>query len=166
MSENGKGKGLSWLLFLVTIVVVFFIGMMITSVVERKSESVARLQLTNEIADGETRNEVWGQDFPQEYETYMKMTNGDFKSDHGGSEMIDYLEEFPELVVLWAGYGFSKDYNQGRGHTNAIIDIRNTLRTGGVKSSPMPATCWSCKGPDVPRLMEKYGIKEFYAGKW
>ena len=67
---------------------------------------------------------------------------------------------------MWAGYGFSKDYNQGRGHGYAIEDIRNTLRTGGESSDPMPATCWTCKSPDVPRVMEKIGIAEFYKGTW
>jgi nitrite reductase (cytochrome c-552) len=67
---------------------------------------------------------------------------------------------------MWAGYGFAKDYNQGRGHGYAIEDLRNTLRTGGNEVSPMPATCWTCKSPDVPRLMEKVGIAEFYSASW
>jgi len=83
--------------------------------------------------------------------------------------MRDMLEEDPRLVVLWAGYGFSKDYNQGRGHYYAIEDIQNTLRTGAPKGpgdGPMPSTCWACKSPDVPRLMNEHGIEEFYDGKW
>lgn len=35
-----------------------------------------------------------------------------------------------ELVVLFAGYGFAKDYNAPRGHMYAIEDNRNSLRTG------------------------------------
>ena len=83
--------------------------------------------------------------------------------------MRDMLEEDTRLVVLWAGYGFSKDYNQGRGHQHAVTDLQNTLRTGGPKGKgdgPMPATCWTCKSPDVPRLMNEIGITEFYKGKW
>jgi nitrite reductase (cytochrome c-552) len=30
--------------------------------------------------------------------------------------IVDVLEQDPNLVVLWAGYGFAKDYNQARGH--------------------------------------------------
>lgn len=83
--------------------------------------------------------------------------------------MRDVLEEDPRLVVLWAGYGFSKDYSQGRGHYYAIEDIHNTLRTGAPKGEgdgPMPSTCWTCKSPDVPRLMNEIGVTEFYSGKW
>jgi nitrite reductase (cytochrome c-552) len=83
--------------------------------------------------------------------------------------MIDMLEVDPRLVVLWAGYGFSKDYNQGRGHYYAISDLQNTLRTGAPKSKtdgPMPSTCMTCKSPDVPRLMNERGVAAFYTGKW
>jgi nitrite reductase (cytochrome c-552) len=83
--------------------------------------------------------------------------------------MIDMLEVDPRLVVMWAGYGFAKDYNQGRGHVYAIDDLRNSLRTGGPTGDddgPMPSTCWTCKSPDVPRVMAEKGVAEFYSGKW
>jgi len=92
--------------------------------------------------------------------------------------MIDMLEVDPRLVVLWAGYGFSKDYKQGRGHFNAVTDINNSLRTGAPmdgNKSPMPNTCWTCKSPDVPRLMNELieekgnfeeGVAAFYNGSW
>jgi nitrite reductase (cytochrome c-552) len=73
------------------------------------------------------------------------------------------------MVILWAGYAFSKDNYTPRGHYYAITDIRSTLRTGvpkGLDDGPQPNTCWTCKSPDVPRLMEKMGAKEFYKGKW
>ena len=85
-----------------------------------------------------------------------------FKSKYGGSATRDYLKEHPELVVLWAGYAFSQEYNQGRGHYYAIKDITSILRT--VQSQP--ATCWTCKSTDVPRMMNKIGAKEFYGKKW
>ncbi len=72
-------------------------------------------------------------------------------------------------MVLWAGYSFSKDYTQARGHYYAIDDIRETLRTGGPQApdeGPMPSTCWTCKSPDVPRIMEQEGTAGFYTGSW
>jgi len=166
MSSNEGQSKKHWLLFGATVVVVFLIGLLASSIIERRSEGNYAMQMIKEIPDNEPRNEVWGENFPREYETYRKTIDSDFASKHGGSVMIDYLEKYPELVIMWAGYGFSKDYNQGRGHGNAVKDIRNTLRTGGVDDSPMPATCWSCKSTDVPRLMEQQGISEFYEGKW
>ena len=31
---------------------------------------------------------------------------------------------------------------------------------------PQPATCWTCKSPDVPRMMQAMGVDNFYKGKW
>lgn len=168
MSNETKTRKpwVNWLLFIATVVVVFFIGLLASTIIERRQETVSRIQYVKEIKEWEPRNEVWGENFPQQYETYMNTLDSNFVSKHGGSQMRDYLEEFPELVILWAGYGFSKDYSQGRGHAHAVRDIRNTLRTGGAEESPMPATCWSCKSTDVPRVMNEKGVKEYYGGKW
>lgn len=156
---------MAWVFFSGTVVVVFLLGLFASSIIERRNESFT-LQMLKPLADWEPRNEVWGENFPREFETYMKMNDTTFKSKYAGSAKVDYLKEYPELVVLWAGYAFSKEYNQARGHSYAITDIRNILRTGGNAVSPQPATCWSCKGPDVPRLMNKMGVAEFYKGKW
>ncbi|MFH1198145.1 MAG: ammonia-forming cytochrome c nitrite reductase [bacterium] len=167
MEETKKRKPLvNWVLFIATIIIVFLIGLFASSIIERRSEANYALQMVKPIAEWEPRNEIWGENFPREYETYRQTLETDFASKHGGSKTIDYLEKYPELVVMWAGYAFSKDYNQGRGHAYAITDIRNTLRTGGNKVSPQPATCWSCKSTDVPRLMAKDGIANFYKGTW
>jgi nitrite reductase (cytochrome c-552) len=157
---------LGWFLFFATVVIVFFIGLFASSIVERRNESNFAFQMVKPIDEWEPRNEVWGENFPREYETYKQTAESDFASKYGGSAKIDILERSPEVVVLWAGYSFSKDYNQGRGHANAVKDIRQTLRTGGVENSPQPATCWTCKSPDVPRVMSKIVQAEFYKGKW
>ncbi|OIQ27549.1 MAG: ammonia-forming cytochrome c nitrite reductase subunit c552 [Bacteroidetes bacterium MedPE-SWsnd-G2] len=156
-------------LFVVTVIVVFLLGLLASSIVNRKSEAKYKYVPQVEISEGEPRNDVWGENFPAEYQSYLQTADSDFETYQGGSKMRDVLEEDPRLVVLYAGYGFSKDYNQGRGHYYAIDDIRNTLRTGGPSGpgdGPMPSTCWTCKGPDVPRLMNEKGVEEFYAGKW
>ena len=161
-----KNPKLGWILFILTIVAVVLLAMFATSIFERKNEAYYTLQMIRPIPEDETRNEVWGENFPRQYESYRKTLDTNFVSKHGGSVMRPYLDLYPELVVMWAGYSFSKEYNQGRGHAHAIEDIRNILRTGGASSDPMPATCWTCKSPDVPRVMKKMGIAEFYDGTW
>ena len=159
----------NWILFLITAIVVFFLGMLASSVINRKNEAKFAYTPVVKIKDNEPRNDIWGKNFPKEYQSYLQTLDTNFASYQGGSRMIDLLEEDPKLVILWAGYGFSKDYNQGRGHYYAIDDIQNSLRTGspaGKDDGPMPATCWTCKSPDVPRLMNEKGIDEFYSGKW
>ena len=159
----------NWLLFAATVAIVFLLSILANSIINRKAESQFAYQPQVKIDENEARNAVWGQNFPRQYQSFMQTRDTSFSSYMNGSKLSDALEDNPELVVLWAGYGFSKDYNQPRGHAYAIEDLHNTLRTGaptGPGTGPMPSTCWSCKSPDVPRLMNEIGIKEFYAGKW
>ena len=160
---------LGWVLFALTVVVVFFLGLLASSIVERRSEAVFAYTPEAKFSQFEPRNEKWGELFPREYNTYMKTSDTTFRSKYNGSAMVDMLEESPEMVVLWAGYLFSRDYNQGRGHYYAVEDIRNTLRTGAPAEgvpSPQPNTCWACKSPDVPRVMNQTGVADFYRGSW
>jgi len=160
---------LGWLLFLGTMIIVFLLGLIASSVIERRAEASFAYTPKNDFSQFEPRSAVWGQNFPREYESYLKTADTTFTSKYGGSATRDMLAEDPRLVVLWAGYAFSKQYNQGRGHQHAISDIRTILRTGAPKPgtpSPQPNTCWTCKGPDVPRLMNEQGIAAFYKGSW
>jgi nitrite reductase (cytochrome c-552) len=169
MSSNKRKPWVNWMLFLATAVVVFILGLLASSITERRAESEFVFKPQVQLSDYEPRNEIWGKNYPKNYESYYRTEESTFKSKYNGGAMIDMLEVDPRLVVLWAGYGFAKDYNQGRGHYYAVEDLRNSLRTGGPTGpddGPMPNTCWTCKSPDVPRLMNEKGIAEFYAGKW
>lgn len=109
----------------------------------------------------ESVNEKWAAKFPQQYTSWKKTSEND--------EIIDMLDKKPQLAVLWAGYGFAKDYNAPRGHFYALQSNINTLRTGapvGPIDGPMPTACWTCKSPDVPRLIEEQGEMEYFTGKW
>jgi nitrite reductase (cytochrome c-552) len=160
---------IGWVLFGTTILIVFLLGLFAASIIQRRTEAVFAYKPDITYPDWEPRNEVWGKVFPREYQSYLSTSDTSFRSKYNGNAMIDMLEVDPKLVVLWAGYAFSKDYSQSRGHYYAIDDIRNTLRTGSPmngETSPQPNTCWSCKSPDVPRLMESQGTEGFYKGTW
>ncbi len=157
-----KRPWVGWALFTGTLAAVFTAGVVGASIAERRGEAALSRGPKADIRPFEPRNEIWGKAYPREFERYIKTAESDKKSHHCGSAPIDHLEKYPDLVVLWAGYAFSRDYNQGRGHYRAIEDIRNTLRT----DVPQPGTCWTCKSPDVPRLMNEMGVKEFYKAKW
>lgn len=52
---------------------------------------------------------------------------------------------------------------------HAIEDITASLRTGAPVNptdGPQLSTCWTCKSPDVPRMMEALGVDSFYNNKW
>jgi nitrite reductase (cytochrome c-552) len=159
----------NWVLFFASLVVVFLLGLLVSSITERKLEAKFAYTPLTKINKLEPRNEVWGENFPREFESYYRTADTSFSSKYNSASKVDLLAKYPEYVVLWAGYGFSKDYNAGRGHVHAIDDMHNTLRTGGPtgpEDGPMPSTCWTCKSPDVPRLINEIGVDDYYKGKW
>lgn len=170
LSEKIRQKPwLGWALFGATMVVVFLLGLLASSIVERRAEATLIKISKGGIAVHESRNPLWGEVYPLEYQTWRQTANMDFESEFNGNKQHDVLESRPKMVLLWAGYAFSKDYSAPRGHMHAIDDIVNTLRTGAPKSpedGPQPGTCWTCKSPDVPRLMDSVGIGKFYKTKW
>lgn len=160
---------IGWLLFFGTVAIVFFLGMLASSVMERRTEAAFVSAPKTEHSQFDPRNDVWGANYPREAQSYAKTADTNFVSKYNGSKPIDMLEVDPRLVVLWAGYAFSKDYKQARGHHYAVEDVVNSLRTGAPAEgvpSPLPNTCWTCKSPDVPRLMHDKGVAEFYKGSW
>lgn len=158
-----------WLLFFATALVVFLLGMLASSVVERRSEAKYAYRPPTDLQPFESDNSVWGKFYPREYKSWLMTADTSFRSKHAGNKPLDVLATDPEMAVLWAGYSFSKDYSQARGHYWAVEDIRNTLRTGGPltpDAGPQPGTCWACKSPDVPRMIEKIGAEGFYKATW
>ncbi len=161
---------IGWGIFAVVMVAVFVLGLLAASITERRAE-IATLYANRvvEITGINAKNEEWGVNFPREYDTWKKTKEMDFSSKHLGNTQEDVLESRPEMVVLWAGYAFSRDYSAPRGHMHAVEDVTNTLRTGAPDADTkdmQPSTCWSCKSPDVPRLMEEMGVAEFYKAAW
>ena len=165
-------KWQGWLLFGGSMVVVFLLGLLVSSLMERRAEVASifnnkRTQFTDSIV---AQNEKFKADYPREYETWAMTEDTSFVSKFNSSQEVDVLEQRPEMVVLWAGYAFSRHYNTPRGHKHALEDMRKILRTGnpGIDGDKdmQPATCWTCKGPDVPRMMRELGIGEFYHKRW
>ena len=151
------------LIVLLSAAVVVLLGILAVSIMERRWEAQRPALVLKPIQKWEPDNSKWGENYPLEYESYLKTRISDTQTKYGGAFPRDYLDADPYQVILFAGYGFSKDYLQGRGHYNAIADISKTKR---IKPDKMPATCWTCKSTDVPRLMDEMGVEEFYAANW
>lgn len=160
-----------WLLFGASLVVVFLLGLLAASVTERRAEiqSIYANKKIN-IPNGEARNEIYGINYPRQFETWKDTADTTFVSMYNSSDAVDVLAQRPEMVIFWAGYAFSREYTTPRGHMHAIEDMINTLRVGnpGVAGDKdmQPATCWTCKSPDVPRMMNQMGVAEYYNSPW
>jgi nitrite reductase (cytochrome c-552) len=99
----------------------------------------------------------WGLNFPNQYSTLQLTEANNLPTAFGGSEPVSKLEADPRLVRLFAGYGFSLDYNEERGHLNSLTDVRATKRV----NENTPGTCYSCKSAANPRLWSEMGMAEF-----
>lgn len=142
---------------------VLLLGVLAMSIVERRWEAQRPALVLRPIARWEPDNAVWGQNYPRQYESYLKTAMSESETKYGGSYPRDYLETDPRQVVLFAGYGFSKEYLQARGHAHALEDVTKTMR---LKKPFNAGTCMTCKSTDVPRLMSTMGVADFYAANF
>jgi len=165
-NESAKAKLTPWMGILIVIlvaVIVVLLGLIAVSVMERRWEAQRPALVLKPITEWEPDNSKWGQNYPQEYDSYLKARITDTKTKFGGAFPRDYLDADPYKIILFAGYGFSKDYLQARGHYYAVEDVTNSKR---IKTPVNAATCWTCKSTDVPRLMNKMGVSRFYAANF
>ncbi len=165
-------KWQGWLLFGGCMVVVFILGLLCSSLLERRAEVASVFNNRRTVMEDSivSQNEKFAQDYPREYQTWAMTEDTSFVSKYNSSQEVDVLAQRPDMVILWAGYAFSRDYNTPRGHRHCIEDLQKILRTGapGVNGNEnmQPGTCWTCKSPDVPRLMREKGLNAYYAAKW
>lgn len=148
-----------WLLMAALIVAVAAVTAAVTgllmNIFEHKQEALNPFYRVVELTDDTEDPAVWGKNFPLQYDGY-KRTVDQVRTRYGGSEAIprtptaadprsvvaqSRLEEDPRLVTMWAGYAFSKDFREERGHAYMLQD---QLFTERQKVAKQPGTCLHC----------------------
>ncbi len=161
---------IGWLAFFSIMLVVFLLGLLAASITERRAEIATLLANRKiEIQALEGRNDVWGVNYPRQYQSWKKTALMDFNSKYNSNHFEDLLEQRPNMVVLWAGLAFAIDYNAPRGHMYAVQDLYATLRTGGpetLEENNQKGNCWTCKSSDFPRMIAQLGVDAFYSSPW
>jgi len=112
-----------------------------------------------EISAREPDSSQWGLNFPNQYSTLLLTEGNNTPTVYGGSDPFSKLEVDPRLITLFAGYSFSIEYNEERGHMNSLVDVRSTARI----NETTPGTCYSCKSSNNPQLWEEMGMAEYDA---
>lgn len=112
-----------------------------------------------EVSALEPDSAVWGQNFPNQFTSMLQTSENDTATVYGGSFLRDKLVDDPRLVSLFAGYPFSKEYNEDRGHEFALIDVEGSARV----NEKTPGTCYSCKSADNPVLWASMGMAAYDA---
>jgi len=111
------------------------------------------------IAPLEPDSELWGQNYPLEYSSWLLTAGNETDTEYGGSSQFSQLERDPRQVLLFAGYPFSWEYNDDRGHAHALEDVRAIARV----TETTHATCYSCKSADNPALWAELGLEGYDA---
>jgi len=151
----------------------FAVVALLTNIFERKQEARTTIMRVVEIDDNTSDPAVWGKNFPLQYDDYLK-TADMLQTTYGGSEAMpqaptdadprDFvsrskLESIPQLKQMWAGYAFSKDYREKRGHAYMLTDQLYTER----QKVGQPGTCIHCHASTYV-AMKELGDGDILAG--
>jgi nitrite reductase (cytochrome c-552) len=120
---------------------------------ERKQEAKQHYLKIVDLNEDTVDPAEWGKNFPREYDSY-KRTAENTSRRHGGSEAISKLDEDPRLRRIFAGYPFSVDYRERRGHAFMLEDQDNTER---VKKFKQPGACLHCHASIIPAYRKEGG---------
>jgi nitrite reductase (cytochrome c-552) len=125
MSPKGTGfrvnRSRVWLagIFVGAALIVAAIALLLVDIQTKKNEArMYPLQMLN-IPGDELDPEIWGANFPREYDSFLKTADSTIETRYGGSIPYSKLEKNPALAQLWAGYAFSADHKR-IGDTNML----------------------------------------------
>ncbi len=147
---------------------------LLVNIFEHKQEARNPFFRVVELTDETDDPAVWGRNFPLQYDAY-KRTVDMTRTRYGGSEAMptprrrptpatrssqSKIDEDPRLKRMWAGYAFSVDFREERGHAYMLDDQRNTRRVTEFKQ---PGTCLNCHASTYV-YMKKLGDGDLFAG--
>lgn len=135
------------------------IGALLTNVTTRQVEALQYPLKVVEIGANEIDPEVWGKNFPLHYDRFMMTQQNYGQTPYGGSDVYSKLERYPAMIRIWAGYAFSIDHNEERGHFYAQIDQANTQRVKAPRNQP--GACINCHAAETVTLIADMGWEEF-----
>jgi nitrite reductase (cytochrome c-552) len=140
--------------FVAAVVATLVITYVLVTMFEHKQEARSPYLRIVELNETSVDPELWGQNWPNHFEQY-KMTAGD--KFYGGSSAMaqSKLETHPWLKRLYAGYAFSIDYREARGHAYMLYDQVVTER---VNKKPQAGACLHCHG-SMSVLYRKVGLE-------
>jgi nitrite reductase (cytochrome c-552) len=156
-TENTRGKRIGLFVGAIAAAAVVAVGGMalLVNILEKKQEAKNPFYRVVELDDETVDPEVWGKNFPLQYDDYKK-TVDHIRTRFGGSEAFprtpssadprsvvaqSRLGEDPRLKTMWAGYAFARDFREDRGHAFMLDDQTYTERQQAAKQ---PGSCLHC----------------------
>ncbi len=93
----------------------------------------------------------WSSYYPSIYESWEKNSGN---VGHGGVR-ASYVDDDPDIKVLYEPFGFSYDYTEAIGHSYTLDDIAETTRPHKL------ANCLTCKTPDFTAMVNNMGLEAY-----
>jgi nitrite reductase (cytochrome c-552) len=141
-----RGRLLYGATILVTAAATYGVVALLMNINERKEEAKVHYLKIVELNEDIIDPAEWGKNFPRQYDGYQRTAENRSRR-HGGSEALSKLDEDPRLRRIFAGYPFSLDYRERRGHAYMLEDQDNTER---VKQFKQPGACLHCHASIIP----------------
>ena len=153
-STNMPLKRLLMATFLVAVIGAGGAAYMLTNIMERKNEARNPNVRVAELSEVSTDPKPWGLNWPHHYDQYLATAGDEF---YGGSSAMpeSKLDQQPWLRRLYAGYAFSIDYREARGHAYMLYDQGVTER---VTQKAQAGACLHCHG-SMNVLYRKVGLE-------
>ncbi|MBA4107315.1 MAG: ammonia-forming cytochrome c nitrite reductase subunit c552 [Pirellula sp.] len=149
VAPPSRRRSLLWAGLLAIIAVVTFgVTALLVTIFEHRQESRTPFVRLVEVDETTTDTEPWGMNWPFQFDTYRRTVDDD-ETEHGGSSAMppSKLESDPWLKRLYAGYAFSLDYREARGHAYMLGDQEATER---VTERPQSGACLHCHAAIAP----------------
>ncbi len=124
----------------------FLVTLLLRNIGERKHEARQSYLEIARLTEDTVDPAEWGKNFPREFDGY-KRTVDIQRTRYGGSEAFSKLTSDPRLLRIFAGYPFSLDYREERGHAYSLKDQDETER---VKQRPQTGACLHCHASILP----------------
>jgi nitrite reductase (cytochrome c-552) len=124
----------------------FLVTMLLMNIGERKQEARQSYLELARLTEDTIDPAEWGKNFPREFDGY-KRTVDIQRTRYGGSEAFSRLASDPRLPRIFAGYPFSLDYREERGHAYSLKDQDETER---VKQRSQTGACLHCHASIIP----------------
>jgi nitrite reductase (cytochrome c-552) len=146
----GRWRRRWWLLLLLGVVVAATLGVtwLLTTIFEHRQESRTPFVRLVDVDEVTTDPVPWGINWPSQFDTYRRTVDTEETESGGSSAMpASKLEADPWLKRLYAGYAFSIDYREARGHAYMLLDQEVTER---VTKRPQSGACLHCHASVIP----------------
>lgn len=135
-------------LMVVAALVALGVTALLVTIFERRSEARSPFVRLAEVDEVSTDPRLWGVNWPHQFDSYQRTVDVTQTRFGGSSAMPESkLEEIPWLRRLYAGYAFSIDYRERRGHAYMLYDQEVTER---VTKKPQGGACLHCHASVVP----------------